>query len=352
MKIKKKRDKPLKKRKIKSLFSVGGFILVGIVTLGIIAALISPAAALGSSGGGGGSSGTSGSVSKPNIENAPIVSHRLFNEVYFDEAYTVSSDSANKSMPNVKIDEKMKYGTLDTSNGYLEYSFSAEDGEITSDSEFGIYLSGFSTHENEVSIGMSAMDYLVIDFDVWSNGDYFPMMYFSFDTENRDWWDDNKLCVWQCPVEEYGTVLTRSQFVAMYDMWDPPTKDDYGIPKSSYVAIQNQNEPLHITILVKVFQDEYELVRDYLDGDHFTYFVNLFMQIEDCVKFKIGFKESTLNEDYSVCFDNFQFCAYGVGDGSYDGDISRMLNNVEGAVDNDCLDIKNCRDWVLYGKYE
>ena len=351
MKIKRNRDRPGKKRGIKSWFSVGMIVLVGIITLGIIAALISPAAALGSSGGGGGSSSSTGTVSKPNIENAPIVSHRLFNEVYFDESYTVSSDSTNKTMSNVKIDEKMKYGTLDTSKGYLEYSFSAEDGEITSDSEFGIYLSGLSTPENEVSIGMSAMDYLVIDFDVWSNGDYFPMMYFSFDTENVDWWDDNKLCIWQCPLEKYGTVLTRSHYLTMYDMWE--SKEEFKIFEDEYVSLENQSEKLHITILVKIFQDDYEQVRDYLDGDHFTYYVNNFMRIEDCVNFKIGFAESTLNEDYSVCFDNFQFCAYGVGDGSYDGDISRMLNNVEnGVVDNDCLDIKNCRDWVLYGKYE
>lgn len=343
--MKRNKNKPGKKRGLKSWLSIGAVVLVSVITLGIVAALISPVAAFGSSGSGGSNSGNStGSVSRPNIEDAPIVSHRLFNEMYFDEAYTVTAASENKYIPGLKISEAMKYGTLDTTQSYLKYSTSPEDAGKVLNSEFSIYFSGYSTPDNEVAIPSSAMDYLVIDFDVWTESELFPEMYIYFDEEAElalsfgifNYFDD-------------GVFVSCEVFDNQYDSNGEVTGT---IRDKMSQQVYDPSVPFHITFLIVFNQEANEYITNYYDGNYYTFYVNPYVNLEEILDFRISFPECTLTENYSVCLDNIQFCAYGVGDGSYDGDISKLLENVSDVTNKTQLDIKNCRDWVLYGKYE
>lgn len=350
MKRKKKQNKPDRKRGIKSWLSIGAVALVSVITLGIVAALISPvAASSGPSGSGGGNSGSStGSVSKPNVEDAPVVSYRLFNELYFDESYCAHYLADEKYIPGLKIGEKFNYGMLDTSNGYLKYSVNEYESDVYY-SEFSVYLSGLSTSENEVSIGMNTMDYLVIDFDVWSDSEYFEEMYLTFNHGEDDYYQFG-ISNLRSNGKSYGTWITN---VMVHDMFkstdDPP---DPSLEMSQ--KIEDNTVPIHITLFLVLNQNENEYLTSYTDGNRYTCFVNSVFDYSDIVDLKFSFERESISECFSVCFDNFQMCAYGVGDGTYDGDISKLLENYDGGSDtNDSgMDIKNCRDWILYGKYE
>lgn len=344
--MKRNKNKPGKKLGLKSWLSIGAVVLVSVITLGIVAALISPVAASGSSGSGGSNSGNStGSVSKPNVEDAPVVSYRLFNEMYFDEAYSVYHGDTEKHIPGMKIGDSFNYGQLDTSNGYLRYGIPDGESSDESYSEFSIYLSGYSTPENEVSVAMSAMDYLVIDFDVWTDTQFFNEMYLTFNQGEDEYYQFGI-----SNLEGNGVYITNAMVRDVYD--------ETGTSPEGYDAlsqkIENFDEPIHITLFLVINQDSKEYLTSYTDGNFYTAFVNAGFDYSDIVELQFSFEKLQPDEQASVCFDNFQMCAYGVGDGTYSGDISTLLEGYEGQGDTNesTMDIKNCRDWVLYGKYE
>lgn len=338
----KTRDRPRKsKRRFNKKVTVIITALVCVLSLGLVASLSSF-----SISGSESLDGNSSHNGKPLPEQAPMTRYRILSEQFFSEPYTASSSLLDYNViPGVNTSDAT-FGTVSTSKGYLEYKSTSSDVGPASESVISLYLADGAIADDEATINLSELDYITIDFDIWTNTQYFPEMMLCFeglDSEGVVISNYGDLCFTIARVDS-GTWVTQDNPNAPGQSFEFGTIETEGYEYKIYEPIKS----IHVTyVCFKNISTSTVLnSRYFYDGDVLTWFCadNPLKHFSELLSMNLIFPEGTVSEGDSVCIDNLQICAYGNGDNTYDGDISTLFSGLYGNV-------RKCRDWLLYGKY-
>ena len=220
----------------------------------------------------------------------------------------------------------LKDGLITTESGYLQYEMRAEDVENTNSSTETIYF-GISneTRQGYVSpVDVSTFDYLTIDFDVWTDTEFFPSIAFKLQGKDSDSSTTN-----DGSYIEIGTSSSDGNYLAKRI---DGTVESFGI-----------GNEIHLTYVICINRSNIYLsvVKVYLDGEYLTSFSSF--PHSSLVYLRAYFGVGYEVPGASVNFDNFTVSTFGNGDGSYKGDL------VDLSKDNS-ITLTECADSVLFNK--
>ena len=374
----KTRDKPL--RRAKQRVSTVVVVLLCILSLGVVSSLTVFNSSGGSSGGGGTSSsrptvdsgnsntgdnngsGSTGDSSGDNAGETPggstgdntggdnsgdntggntgddsggdttVDPPKMLNEQFFSESLSYSAgDEALYFKGGALLNDRITYGTVDTSEGYLRYRPKAEEvGTEVSKSILSLYLNKESSILSELPIHLDEAACITIDFDIWSDTGVLPELVFSMQSSNDEFCLEKVF---------FGICYYDSQYCA--GIFDSYNDSFYNI--ESFMEPIDISAPFHVTILLSLYNEETEPNRCYyyLNGNSYkNTTMDIFLR---ALELNINFLSHNVNELESICIDNLQVYSYGESMSSYDGDLSKISGVVS---------ITNCSDWILYDKYK
>ena len=366
----KTRDKPL--RKVKQRVSTVVVVLLCILSLGVVSSLTLFSSASGGSSGGGGTSssrptvdsgnsntgdnsgnGSTGDSSGGNEGETPGGSAgdntggdssggsaggntgdspKMLNEQFFSESLSYNAgDEAVYYKGGALLNDRLTYGIVDTSEGYLRYRPKAEEvGTEVSKSILSLYLNKESSILSELPLHLDEAAYITIDFDIWSDTGVLPELAFSLQTSNEESY-----------LEEYFFGFDYRGDQCFYNIHGP--LDFFDI--DYFMHPVDINSPIHITLLIQVTYSDYEnWFYDYLNGKELCITQDSYL---DCalrlLELNVNVLRHSVLENESICIDNLQVYSYGSSPGNYDGDLSKHSPNKP---------ITDYTDWILYDKYK
>ncbi|MBE6645028.1 MAG: hypothetical protein E7612_06595 [Ruminococcaceae bacterium] len=253
------------------------------------------------------------------------------------EMYTPSSAKVLNKL-NFSQYKTDVYDTLRYQNGLrLESGYDGVLSVSTLDDYLKIYSdkstsSGFSvgfymlnaasvgnSMSNESKLLLSNYDYVTVDFDVWTDSEFFESMKFQFVGYNSS-----------------GTrvVAEEPQFYL---------NSDYG----SDIPYKDSKIPFHITFVIETPADSSNVSRVmmYVNGKYFNSTSYGLGNITYLYYLNLWFSRESITADCSVCFDNLQINGFGNGNGSYTGSISELF-----ASGGSLLELQAIEDSVIYNK--
>ena len=374
----KTRDKPL--RRAKQRVSTVVVVLLCILSLGVVSSLTVFNSSGGSSGGGGTSSsrptvdsgnsntgdnsgnGSTGDSSGDNESETPSGSTgdntggdnsgdntggntgddsggdttvdppKMLNEQFFSESLSYSAgDEALYFKGGALLNDRITYGTVDTSEGYLRYRPKAEEvGTEVSKSILSLYLNKESSILSELPIHLDEAACITIDFDIWSDTGVFPDCGFTLQSSNEE---IISLYYTQGVVsqnEQYYVCHNSSSGLLLVEQFMDPV---------------DVNEPIHFTIVLRFdFNDNKMFLSEHVNGNrrriHYESDVFLVLRL---LELNFEFSNHTVFENESICIDNLQVYSYGDSLGNYKGDLGNDQLN---------MNISDYTDWILYDKYK
>ena len=213
-----------------------------------------------------------------------------------------------------------KYGTKTYENGYVKlYTTEADEG-IEIDNHMSIYLCS-----SQSAISLSAVDYITVDFDIWTEDELIMPITMLFGNSNGDRFTSGAPKIYK-NTEGVGYFTIHGQ--------------------ESYVKLKkfNGTEPIHVTLVIsplKSGSDYYPQICMYLDGERAI--TTVLGATSDLYSLRFGMGRQTVSANKSVCMDNIQVSTFGDGSGSYDGAIAT-------AFSENGYNLTECIDSVLYNK--
>ena len=251
-------------------------------------------------------------------ENGNVINYVSFSEV-------VSSDKSQISnIPGFVGESYIRYGNISTLDHYLEFTTPDNDSNAGMDSSFR-----FSVKENGHALSLEYVDYVTVDFDLWTNTDYVNEIAFYFvDSERNIDANPRLLLKNNYQGSTYPVLKSSTDYAFVEDLFEP-------------------TKPIHITFVCKIQGGQYEPATSetlvYLDGKLLTSGVNNFTHY-NLSSFELYFRASGKSQQgVSVCMDNFQVTTFGDGSENYTGALSDLYNDHS-------LTLDNCADSVLYKK--
>ena len=211
-----------------------------------------------------------------------------------------------------------KYGTKTYENGYAKlYTTDADEG-IELDNHMSIYLCS-----SQSAISLDAVDYITVDFDVWTEDELIMPITMIFGNSNGDRFTSSAPKIYK-NAEGVGYFTIHGQ--------------------ESYVKLKefNGTEPIHVTLVISPLQsgsNYYPQICMYLDGERAI--TTVLGATSDLFSIRFGMGKQTVSANKSVCMDNIQVSTFGDGSGSYDGAIATAFNE-------NGYKLTKCADSVLY----
>lgn len=239
----------------------------------------------------------------------------------FSEAASTYSEIG--AIPGMRVASTltgMKYGHLTAENRYLE--FYTDEG--TNNYNYNAWFAfNFREGQNDAWLDCSKIDYLVLDFDIWTKSEYFEEMFFYFQGELNG----------EKAVRDSTPRMTlQKNSYGTYFNGDVVT-DEFLVEDTSY--------PLHITYIVKLNHDALSDTYTYINGKFFSSTMNTHYTFDYLDHFRVFMPIYHENSGVSVCFDNVQVMTFGNGDETYSGPISTCFNDTS-------IKLQNVPDSVLY----
>lgn len=213
-----------------------------------------------------------------------------------------------------------KYGTKTYENGYAKlYTTDADEG-IELDNHMSIYLCS-----SQSAISLNAVDYITVDFDIWTEDELIMPITMIFGNSNGDRFTSSAPKIYK-NTEGVGYFTIHGQ--------------------ESYVKLKefNGTEPIHVTLVIsplKSGSNYYPQICMYLDGERAI--TTVLGATSDLFSIRFGMGKQTVSANKSVCMDNIQVATFGSGNGAYDGAIAT-------AFSENGYNLTECVDSVLYNK--
>ena len=318
MKKFKNRDRP------KKIISVVATVMACVLTVGLLSSVFG-GSSLSFTSSGTGSSGSSSSGGS-GTSDALLPTSQMINSITFDEPYTYSAGDKSVIKPgDVRLDTTcIKYGSLDTTQGYLEFKASEIDNLTTNSSILSFYVNDDASLVGDFPLNLAEFQVLTVDFDIWSSTGYFPDFYFDF-----------------YEADIYTSSLPYRIAVSKEsDGGNIRLMHSNGGFLSGYVKSEDFSSPVHCTYVVHTVGSDDSGYSFYINGELF--YTGDFLSGNKCTSFDVVIPRQEIFSSYSICIDNIQIYSYGNINDKYDGDLAGAINS---------LDLTQCRDWIYYGKY-
>ena len=212
-------------------------------------------------------------------------------------------------------------GFITTESGYLHYETRAEDLEEYSDKTSQIY---FGIH-NDTKQGFvqpvykSTFEYMTIDFDVWSDTQYFSRMAFKLQGKDSE-----------------GNTVNEQTY---YEIYRYEGRVYLAYYESNLIDICEIGDRVHLTFVISRVDSKIKL---YVDGEY-KHTNNYKSDMESLIYLRAYFGQGFVEEGCFVNFDNFTVSTFGEATGTYTGAIRSAYNDTS-------INLTECADSVLYNK--
>ncbi len=219
----------------------------------------------------------------------------------------------------------VKTGIITTEDGYLKFSTDAYDNENV-DTFISLFMKNQSTENLSECISIDTFDYMTIDFDVWTDSNFFDYMIFRFQGK-----DESESASFD-KLPYLVIVNNGNSYLASSYETDIPLK-----------TISVPSEKVHITYVIDN-ASLYARTRIYVNGEYLCGNLSLLSDTMSEINFlRVYFSSGFVDDGRSVCFDNFVVSTFGSGNEAYTGAISELFGDTS-------INLAECVDSVLYNK--
>ena len=242
-----------------------------------------------------------------------------YNFVSFSEVLS-SDKEVISNIPGYAYRNYINYGSISTLDHYLEFT-TEEDAQNAKEScaisfDFG---KGYS------SVNITNMDYITVDFDIWTNTRFANELVFYFTDSLKNIDDNPRLSIkyYEDTGETYIGENTSGRYSGMQFISDP-------------------TKPMHLTFVCKLDNGS-STTYVYLDGKYLcsaNNFTHTDLRYFDMYLRPV---EERSNQGVSICVDNFQINTFGRYGKPYTGALDDLYESTSKTL-------FDCEDSVLYNK--